>query len=256
MEPKINRDDRAIGSTQVLMDIGRWALLVCLYMLSFRAAFTFVTSRVPVSWVKTSWFYGYLSHACLLLIALGFMAILKPFFCGNFGLQGPRPGKSYIRPAFWIGAGFGFLMLIVDYYPSLISRSAPPGPYATNLRNVVPWLVMEGVVVGFTEETLFRGLFLGYLAARITRNVRIGTLRISVAGIIVAVTFSLAHAQAFWHTSLLSALGQQLYAIAIGIVCAYLFEESGSLLAPAIAHNAGDFVEWCCCFTMTAVWHK
>lgn len=133
---------------------------------------------------------------------------------------------------------------------------APPGPYATNLRNVVPWLVMEGVVVGFTEETLFRGLFLGYLVTRITRNVRIGTLRISVAGIIVAVTFSLAHAQAFWHTSLFSALGQQLYAIAIGILCAYLFEKSGSLLAPAIAHNAGDFVEWCCCFTMTALWHR
>ena len=89
-----------------------------------------------------------------------------------------------------------------------------------------------------------------------TRNVRIGTLRISVAGIIVAVTFSLAHAQAFWHTSLFSALGQQLYAIAIGILCAYLFEKSGSLLAPAIAHNAGDFVEWCCCFTMTALWHR
>jgi membrane protease YdiL (CAAX protease family) len=225
-------------------------------MLSFRAAFTYVTSRVPAHYIKTPWIYGYLSHACLLLIALGFMAVLKPFFGGNFGLQQPRPGKSYVWLAFWVGVCFGFLMLVVDYYPSLIRHSAPPGPYATNLWNVVQWLLMEGVVVGFTEEALFRGLFLGYLVSRITRSVRIGAARISVAGIIVAATFSLAHVQAFWHTSLLSALGQQLYTIAIGIFCAYLFEQSGSLLAPAIAHNAGDFVEWCCCFTMTALWHK
>ena len=256
MEPNINCDGQAADSIRVLAEIGQWAVLVCLYMLSFRTAFACVISHVPTRCIKTPWIYGYLSHACLLLIALGFMAVLKPFFGGNFGLRLPYPGKSYVWPAMWIGVCFGFLMLIVDYYPSLIRRSAPPGPYATNLSNVVPWLLMEGAVVGFTEEALFRGLFLGYLVSRITRGVQIGRFRVSIAGIIVAVTFSLAHSQAFMHTSLLSACGQQLYAVAIGLVCAYLFEQSGSLLAPAIAHNAGDFVEWCCCFTMTALWHK
>jgi len=115
---------------------------------------------------------------------------------------------------------------------------------------------MQGLVVGITEETVFRGLFLSYLLNRISYRVRLGAFEVSAAGILIAIVFSLSHARAFWQTTLFSALGQQIYATAIGIFCAYLFEQSGSLLAPAIAHSAGDFVEWSCCFVMSALGHK
>jgi membrane protease YdiL (CAAX protease family) len=79
---------------------------------------------------------------------------------------------------------------------------------------------------------------------------------VSLAGVIIAVGFSLAHATAFWHVPFPSALGQQVYAIALGILYAYLFEQSGSVLAPAIAHNAGDFIEWSLCFALRAIWPR
>jgi len=62
--------------------------------------------------------------------------------------------------------------------------------------------------------------------------------------------FSLAHADAFRHVAVVTALGQQVYAIGFGLFCAYLFEKSGSILAPVVAHNSADFVEWACRFAL------
>ncbi|SEG69202.1 hypothetical protein SAMN05421819_4324 [Bryocella elongata] len=248
--------DPAYRSSRIFSSLGAATLLICLYILSVSRALTLITSHLPSSWLRSSWRQGYVSHVVLLLVALAFMAILKPYFGGSFGLRVPQPGRSFIWPALWIGASFGMLMLCVDYYSNLIHRTAPPGPFAINPGNVIPWLLMQGLVVGITEEAVFRGLFLGYLLSRVSYRIRFGGFQVSVAGILIAVVFSLAHAGAFWHTSLFAAIGQQIYAIAIGIFCAYLFEQSDSLLAPAIAHSAGDFVEWSCCFAMTALWHK
>jgi uncharacterized protein len=119
---------------------------------------------------------------------------------------------------------------------------------------MVPWLVMQGGFVGITEELVFRSLFLGYMLARFPAKLRVGSYQVSWAGIILALVFALAHADSFWHEPLLSALGQQIYVFLLGVFYAYLFEESGSVLAPVIAHNAGDFVEWGMCFLLRAVW--
>ena len=256
MDLVVEQKQATIRLSHIVRGLVETAILVLLYVLCLKSALSFLISLVPSIWTQVSWRYGFLSHIALLLTALAFIAILQPFFPGSFGLLLPRRGVGHVWPALWVGAFFGILMLCVDYYPSLIHWTAPPGPYATNPANVVPWLLMQGLVVGITEETVFRGLFLGYLLSRISYRVRIGSFQVSTAGILIAVIFSLAHAQAFWQTSFISALGQQIYAIAIGVFCAYLFEQSGSLLAPALAHSAGDFVEWTCCFVMTALGHK
>jgi len=50
-------------------------------------------------------------------------------------------------------------MLCIDYYPSLFHRSLTPAPYATNPGNVAPLLLIQGLVLGIAEETVFRGAF-------------------------------------------------------------------------------------------------
>jgi len=246
----------AMSLVQILLGLAETAVLVLLYFLCLKSGLAFLISRVPSAWMQVSWHYGLLSHAALLLTALAFIAILRPFFRGSFGLRLPRRGATHVCQALWIGALFGIAMLCIDYYPSLLHISPPPGPYATNPGNVVPWLLIQGLVVGITEETVFRGLFLGYLLSRVPYQVRLKSFQVSAAGILIAAVFALAHAQAFEQTSFLSALGQQIYAIGIGLFCAYLFEQSGSILAPAVAHSAGDFVEWSCCFVLSALGHK
>jgi len=213
----------------------------------------YLKSKLPASLFDSSWGFGLVTHCAGFLVAVALMASLKPFFSGSFGFSLPK-GRSFVWPALWIGAVFGILMLGVDHYSELLARRPPVGPYSTSLGNMIPWLIIQGSVVGLTEETVFRSLFQGYLMTRIKAQVRVGRYKLSFAGVLAAVLFSLAHADAFWHAPLIAALGQQIYAIGFGLLCAYLFEQSGSILAPIVAHNAGDFVEWSCRFALRAVW--
>jgi membrane protease YdiL (CAAX protease family) len=75
-----------------------------------------------------------------------------------------------------------------------------------------------------------------------------------VAGVILAVLFALAHLTSFWTGNFWMALGQQIYAFALGILYAYWREKSGSLLAPIIGHNVSDGVEYILMFLMTWLW--
>jgi membrane protease YdiL (CAAX protease family) len=59
----------------------------------------------------------------------------------------------------------------------------------------------------------------------------------------IAIMFALAHVLSFATEPWPVALGQQLYAVTLGILYAWLRETSGSLLAPIIAHSLSDFVE-------------
>lgn len=166
MDLAVEQKQATIRLSHVVRGLLETAILVLLYVLCLKSALSFLISRVPSIWTQVSWRYGVLSHIALLLTAMAFIAILHPFFPGSFGLRLPRRGVGHVWSALSVGAFFGILMLCADYYPSLIHRTAPPGPYATNPGNVVPWLLMQGLVVGITEETVFRGLFLGYLLSR------------------------------------------------------------------------------------------
>ncbi|CAD1788854.1 CPBP family intramembrane glutamic endopeptidase [Xanthomonas arboricola] len=211
-----------------------------------------------ISWLppylkEYSWASGYATHMAFITTALATIAVLWRYFPSDFGLTWPA-GNSYVIPALVIGGAFGPLMLVVDYYPSLIAHSPPPGPYDTAPSNVAPWLVMQGIFVGISEELVFRSLLLGFALCLYDRQVGLGMYRVSIATVIIAAAFSLAHINSFWETSFIQALGQQFYVLALGIFYGWLFERSGSVLAPAIAHNAGDFIEWAMCFILCSMW--
>ena len=71
----------------------------------------------------------------------------------------------------------------------------------------------------------------------------LGRFEMNWAGIVVALVFALLHANNFSLRNWPEALGQQIYAFALGVLYAYWLERSGSVLAPIIGHNAGDLVE-------------
>lgn len=85
-------------------------------------------------------------------------------------------------------------------------------------------------------------------------RVRLWKFDMHVAGVILALLFALAHVTSFWAEIFWLALGQQIYAFALGILYAYWREKSGSLLAPIIGHNLSDGVECALMFLMTWLW--
>ena len=148
----------------------------------------------------------------------------------------------YLGAAVGVGVVFGILMTLVDHLPVLLSGDKIDG-YDLNTVNVLGTLTKVWVVVGISEEIVYRGLMVGFLMRKFTGQVRFFKWEIPTGGVIVAGLFALAHVESFWTGSPLYAAGQQVYAIGAGLCLAYLYAKSRSLLAPIIAHNIANGIE-------------
>lgn len=193
----------------------------------------------------------YVQHGFQLALALGVIAVLKHRLVpADYGLHLPR-GKSYLWPALIWGAFFGVLMTLVDYGPQLIAHTRPNPGFPLTRSNIWGWSVFEGIYVGPTEEIPFRALIVTYLAATMPGKLRLGRFSMNWGGIIAAVIFALLHANNFGTHPWPQALGQQVYAFALGVLYAYWLEKSASIAAPIVGHNVSDLMEqvivfaWC-----------
>jgi len=197
------------------------------------------------------WLYSqHFFQTLLALIAIFAIKRVMPF---DAGLRWP-PAKTYIWPAVLWGAFFGVLMTVVDYAPDLLARRPMDLGFPITRENIIGWTFFEGVYVGPTEEILFRSLLVGYLLAAMPARLRLGRFEMGWAGVIVAAVFAFAHIASFFTRPSFAAAGQQLYAFALGVLYAYWFEKSRSVVAPIIGHNVGDVVEYAICFALIAMW--
>jgi hypothetical protein len=200
-----------------------------------------------------SWLY--IQHAGQLIVALLVIAALKYRFApADYGLHWPR-GKSYIGPAILWGLFFGLLMTVVDYAPQIFVHGGPHPAISSSRGEIWGWTFFEGLYVGPTEEIPFRALLVTYLIAAMPGKLRLGRFEMSWAGVIVAVIFALLHATSFATRHWPQALGQQLYAFALGVLYAYWLEKSRSVVAASIGHNVGDVVEYLIALAWLGVSH-
>jgi hypothetical protein len=198
------------------------------------------------------WLYSqHLSQTVLALITIFIVRRFVPF---DPGLRWPQ-GNTYIRAAALWGVFFGVLMTLVDHAPDLIARRPMDLGFEITAPNVIGWIFFEGVYVGPTEEILFRSLLVGFLMVVLSGRVRLGGYDMSWAGVIVAAIFAFAHVATFLTHPSYAAAGKQLYAFALGILYAYWFEKSRSVVAPIVGHNVSDVVEYAICFVLIALWH-
>jgi membrane protease YdiL (CAAX protease family) len=200
------------------------------------------------------WIMRYYEHFAQLVFALLAIFWMKRRHPGSYGLQWP-PGKSYVAPAIFWGLVFGVVMTLVDYWPQILAHKPPnDNPYPLTTFNVAGWLSFEGLFVGPSEETLFRGLLVTYLARTMPGRISFAGLAMNGAGVVVAVLFALAHFGDFFVHPFAIALGQLGYAFVLGILYAYWYEKSQSLLAPVIGHNLGNVTEFALIFAMVAAY--
>lgn len=190
------------------------------------------------------WLYIYLGHGYALLLALACIAALKRWWVpADYGLHRPR-GKTYVGPAVLWGLFFGVLMTLVDYAPQLLSNTRPDIGFPLTQANIWSCIVFGGVFVGPTEEIPFRALLVTFFAATMPGKLRLGRFEMNGAGVIVALLFALAHLASFWTEPWPLALGQQLYAVVLGVLYAYWLEKSRSIVAPIIGHNVSGVTEY------------
>lgn len=195
----------------------------------------------------------YMQHGMQLLLALVVIGVLKARLApADYGLHLPR-GKSYVAPAMLWGGFFGVLMTLVDYAPQLLAHTRPDPGFALTPANIWGWTFFEGVYVGPTEEIPFRALLVTYLAAAMPGKIHAGRFNMNWAGVVVALVFALLHAGNFDLRHWPEALGQQVYAFALGVLYAYWLEKSRSVVAPIVGHNTSDLVEYLIVFAWLGV---
>jgi uncharacterized protein len=187
----------------------------------------------------------------LLLALLGITIARRWLPRAEFGTRWPR-GRTLVGTAVVWGFAFGLIMLLSDHGARLVRGVAAASPAQTAI-DIAGWLAFELLLVGICEETLFRGFLLGVLEALSPSRVRFGSFSISTAGITIAMLFALAHASNFATDPWPVALGQQIYALALGILYVWLRERSGSLLAPIVTHSLSDFTETGLVFVLAAM---
>jgi hypothetical protein len=222
------------------------------YLAAYAAAFSSQLFHTPSPRGPTlPWLYSH--HAFQLAFALVTIAILKRLRPFDAGLRWP-PGPTYLGPAVLWGLAFGVIMTVADYGPDIAAMRAPDVGFPLTTGNVIGWTIFEGIYVGPTEEIPFRSLLVGYLIAAMPGKLRIGRHTMSWAGVIVAAIFALAHVGNLIMMPSWAAFGQQLYAFALGVLYAYWFEKSRSVVAPIVGHNVSDVAEYLIVFALIARW--
>ncbi|SFA71935.1 hypothetical protein SAMN04515620_101323 [Collimonas sp. OK607] len=199
--------------------------------------------------------WAFVGLAELFQITVGLAAILlmrRWLPQADSNLRWP-PARSYVGLALLIGVGMAAIMLVADYWPQLISHTAPRHDYEMTAVGIPGWLAVM-FAAGPNEEIVFRGVLVGMLTVLVPGRVRLGQFEIPVSGVIVSLLFGAAHYGSFFSDPLYQAIAQQLYAFAFGLTYVWLMERSRSLLAPMIAHGVGDLLEVAAVMLLSVIW--
>ncbi len=202
------------------------------------------------------WLAEYYFHIMLFCYAYAAILLLKRAWPGDYGFRWPH-GRSYIWTALILGMAIGALTMLFDHWSEVIGGrqlyQIYSQIYARTPMNVAGWTAFDGVVIGVSQETMFRGFLVGFLTQTMPGRVRIGSFAMNGAGIAAApiyALFLLLYSERFLSESFPVLLGQFACACLLGIFLAYWFEKSRSLLAPIVGHNAAALTEQALVFFM------
>jgi len=231
---------RANWPIAVALTIGLFLTTEPLLMLGREPA-RWLWKHGPADWAARPWIFVALAILFQALVALAAVLAMRRIVPrADAHLRWP-PGRSFAGLALLIGVAMGVIMFVADYWPAL-ATGTPPQAYSTDPVDAGGWLFAMAIT-GLAEETLFRGFMVGLLVAFLPRRVRMGPIDLPLAAFIVAGMFAVAHWRSFLVSPLHLAIAQQTYAMFWGLTYVWLMERSRSLLAPIIAHGAGDVVE-------------
>lgn len=200
---------------------------------------------LPEDLGRGSWVQAVDHHVWQMLLALAAIGILGGRRWAAWGLNLRKRAISLriLRKFLLV---YGVYFLGVGFVLQLLFMPPPTPAHPMTATHVVGRLAFGFLLVGVSEEILFRGLVHTYLA-RYWRGVwKWGRVEMPVAGVLAALIFTLAHVGftvAPFEVTHLS-WPQLTMALALGIFYSAAYHRTGSLLAPILAHNVSDGALW------------
>ena len=138
---------------------------------------------------------------------------------------------------FGIGLFFG-LVFSLRYVIQLVTDVPLDIPYPVTPLNIVGNMTFQWIIVGVSEETMFRGLIQTYLMERLEGNVEIAGREFHVGTVIAAIFWGGFHfINVLIGMPIDAAFFLVLITSAIGLLMGYAYQKTGSLLTTIVIHN-------------------
>ena len=153
----------------------------------------------------------------------------------GFNMNEDPPEFSHRRMLF-IGVLSG-LMLSLRYFVQVLTGVPLDVPQPVDSVNVLGYLLFQWVLVGLSEETMFRGLIQTYLMENLEGSVEILGHGVHVGTVVAALFWGGFHIVNVLNMPLGSALFTVLITTPIGLLLGYAYQRTGSLLTTILVHN-------------------
>ena len=187
--------------------------------------------------IESSWIFADLVHVPQFLIP--FIIILyitkgRPSHYG-FNLREDPPEFTHGRMLI-IGIFSGFLMSI-KYCIQIVKGLPLDVPQPVTPINIFGYMTFQWIVVGCSEETMFRGLIQTYLMEKLEGETKIGGHRFHIGTVIAAIFWGCFHIINILTMPLSAAVFTVVMTTPIGLLMGYAYQRTGSLLTTILVHN-------------------
>jgi membrane protease YdiL (CAAX protease family) len=199
---------------------------------------TFKTVTDYEALMKTSsWIFSVLVHIPQFLIPFLLICFMTKGRPGKYGFNlRQKPPVFTHRRMLGLGVLFG-LLISLKYVPQIVNRMPIDIPQPVTLPNVLGTMTFQWIIVGLSEETLFRGLIQTYLMNHLRGNVQVFGHELHSGTVIAAIIWGAFH----FINILVMPLGRVVFFVLLTTVAVmgmgYAYQETRSLLTTIIIHN-------------------
>jgi membrane protease YdiL (CAAX protease family) len=171
---------------------------------------------------NSSWIFNWVGHLWFLAIPLfWYFALKKRFPVGKLSGNGLRR---------WLPAWTIVLVIAVTIEVLTFQRISLAG---FTYLSIVMNLLFSGVIVGISEEFVFRGQIQTGLNNSVKKTVKLGKRSIRLGTILAALVFAALHVADIYSVP---------FAFVFGIVVGYYYDKTNSIWGAVIIHNIIDFL--------------
>jgi membrane protease YdiL (CAAX protease family) len=187
---------------------------------------------------ESSWVFADLVHVPQFLIPLALICILTRGRLSEYGFNlKQNPPVFTHKRMLALGVFCGLLMSLK--YVSQVSSGLPVDiPRPVTAVNVLGNLTFQWIVVGLSEETMFRGLIQTYLMKNLRGSVKVLGHVLHVGTVIGAIFWGLFHFINILVMPLDSVVFYVVFTTFAGLLMGYAYQESGSLFTTILVHNS------------------
>ena len=185
----------------------------------------------------SGWMLADLVHIPQFLISFSLICYISKGNLGEYGFNLHEDSHFTHKRMFVVGVLFGFLFSL-KYIPQVIGDIPLDIPRPVTPANILGNMTFQWIVVGISEETMFRGLIQTYLMKELEGEINIAGHEFQIGTVIAAIFWGGFH---FINTLVAMPIHTVLFLVllttAVGLVMGYAYQMTGSILTTIIVHN-------------------